>query len=214
MADNRLTTARIKNHLTYSWWKYLLCAVLCILGVDLLFAVTAYRAPEEKKIELYLCNGYADALALEEALWPELSARYPGQEELTVLNIDLTAGDIYAPMQFSTYVAAQQGDVCLLPASEVSRMAGDDMASVFVDLTPYIGSGVIDVSALSDAQEALIPAADGTGVYAIAADSLRGLDAYGCDPTGAMLCVMHYCGNLDTAAGVVGMLIELFSGQA
>ncbi len=210
MADNRLTSKRIKNHLTYSWWKYLLCTVLCVMGVDLLFAVTAYRPPADKQIELYLCNGYADALTLEETLWPELLARYPEQEELAVLNIDLTAGDIYAPMQFAAYVAAQQGDVCLLPENEVQRMAGDDMASVFVNLTPYIESGVIDVSGLGDAQDVLVPAADGTGVYAIAVDALQGLGAYGCDPSGGMLCVMNYGGNLDTAAGMVGMLIELF----
>ena len=123
MADNRITRKRLKNHFVYGWWKYLLAVVLCVMGVDLIFSMTAYRPPEDKKIELYMCNGYANTELLREELWPVLVERYPQQEDLTVLNIDLTSGDIYAPMQFSTYIAAQQGDVCLLPRSEVETVS-------------------------------------------------------------------------------------------
>ena len=58
MADNRITRKRLKNHFVYGWWKYLLAVVLCVMGVDLIFSMTAYRPPEDKKIELYMCNGY------------------------------------------------------------------------------------------------------------------------------------------------------------
>ena len=112
-----ITRKWLKNHLTYSWWKYLVLVVACVMGVDMLFAMTAYRVPEDKKVEVYILNDYIQAQALEETLWPPFAEAYPDQEQLTVLNINLAGGDIYAAMQFSAYAAAQQGDVCLMPVS-------------------------------------------------------------------------------------------------
>ena len=86
MAENRITKKILKNHWTYNWWKYLLAIVISVFGVDLLFSVTAYRPPENRKVELYLCSGYADADAVHADFWPALKARCPEQEELTVLN--------------------------------------------------------------------------------------------------------------------------------
>lgn len=214
MADNRITRKRLKNHFVYGWWKYLLAVVLCVMGVDLIFSMTAYRPPEDKKIELYMCNGYANTELLREELWPVLVERYPQQEELTVLNIDLTSGDIYAPMQFSTYIAAQQGDVCLLPRSEVEKLTADGADSAFVELTPYLENGVIDASGVELEAGMYRSEAGETGLYAIPTDSLYGLLDYGCDPAGGMLCIMAFSGNQDTAAGVVGMLLDMLSGEA
>ena len=52
MADNRLTKKRLKNHFAYNWWKYALSAAVSAMLVSIVFAVTAYRPPAEKKVEL------------------------------------------------------------------------------------------------------------------------------------------------------------------
>ena len=57
MADNRITKHRVKNHWAYSWWKYLVMCVCVVFGVNMFFTMTAYRSPENKKVELYLCSG-------------------------------------------------------------------------------------------------------------------------------------------------------------
>ena len=57
MADNRLTKKRLKNHFAYNWWKYALSAAVSAMLVSIVFAVTAYRPPAEKKVELYVLNG-------------------------------------------------------------------------------------------------------------------------------------------------------------
>lgn len=208
MADNRITKRRLRNHVAYNWWKYAIVVVLSIMGVNLLFTTTEYRPPEERKIELYACNGYLDTAALEEDLWPQIVERWPDQEELIVMNIDLTSSDMYATMQFSTYVAAHQGDVCLLPVAEMKKLAQDGAEYAFLDLTPYINSGVIDAEGI-DLSAVIYTNEDGSeGIYGIPADSLYGLLSYGCDPAGSVLCVMVYSGNDDTAAGVAGLLIE------
>ena len=77
--------------------------------------------------------------------WPLLQARKPEQEKLTVININLTdSSNIYAPMQFSTYVAAQQGDLFLISRDEMLKITSDGAQESLVELTPYLESGAID----------------------------------------------------------------------
>ena len=130
MANQRLTKKKLKNHLAYSWWKYALAAAVSTMLVSIVFAVTEYRPPDDKKVEFYVLNSYADTETMQADFWPLLQARKPEQEKLTVININLTdSSNIYAPMQFSTYVAAQQGDlflICLLYTSVARKPADHD----------------------------------------------------------------------------------------
>lgn len=211
MSGEKLTLKWVKNHLTYGWWKYLLVAVISVFGVDLLFSVTAYRPPEDKKIELYLCSGYADSEAVKADFWPLLQERCPEQEELIVMNMNLASDDMYVRMQFSTYCAAQQGDVFLLPRSEFKKLAADGADETFIELSEYLDSGVIDARGI-DLEQTTLPAASGEpGVYGIAADTLYGLLDYGCDPADSVLCIMFYNGNDDTSAAMIDLLIEHLS---
>lgn len=213
MADNRITKKRIKDHWHYGWWKYAIWLVLTLFGIDLLFAVTAYRSPEEKRLQLYMCNGYADAQALQEDLWPALLEACPGQEELIALNIDLTSSDYYSQMQFTTYIAAQEGDVCLLPAGQIKSLAEDGAERAFLELTPYVESGVIPTEGIDLTPGMLRDSAGREGLYAIPADGLYGLYEYGCDPAGGMLVAMAYGGNDDTAATLLGQMIGRFTAE-
>ena len=209
MTKNRMTKAWLKNHISYCWWKYLLMAVLCVVGVDVLFAVTQYRPPEEKKVEIYVLNDYAETEAMSQELEPLFFERCPDQEELTVLNINLGSDDMYARMQFTTYAAAKQGDVYMLPAGELLALTQESV-DAFVDLKPYIESGVIDVRGI-DVSSGVMRRADGSeGVYAIPADTLYGMFAYGNDPAGSMLCMPAFGGNDAHAAQAIDLLIEQY----
>ncbi len=214
MAENRITKKWLKNHWHYSWWKYLLLICLCVAAVDVAFTMTAYRAPEEKKIEVYILNDYCDSIALKQDLEPLFFAAHPEQEELTVLNINLASDDMYASMQFSTYAAAQQGDVCLLPAGELAKLTAEGADHALLELTPYLDSGVINAKEIDLTRGVLRDSEGGTGVYAIPADTLRGFEKYGNDPSGSYLCILDYNGNDDTSAAVLNMLIEQYGAQA
>lgn len=211
MSGERITRKWLINHFTYNWWKYLLVAVISAFGVDVLFSVTAYRPPENRKIELYLCSGYADTEAVRADFWPELQARCPEQEELIVMNINLASDDIYSRMQFSTYCAAQQGDVCLLPRSEFRKLADDGGDQAFTELSGALGSGAIDARGI-DLTDTTLPAESGEmGIYGIPADTLYGLLDYGCDPADSVLCIMFYNGNEDASAAMLDLLVERLS---
>lgn len=208
MAGGRLTRKWLKHHFSYNWWKYAAVVVLCWLGVDILFAVTAYRPPEEKKLELYVLNDFVTTEPLHDALWPQIQEYSPDQEELTVMNINISGDDMYAYMQFSTYVSAKQGDVCIMPRSEVNKLAVDGAEYAFVELTPYIESGVIDPKGIDLSSGMLKTEAGAEGLYAIPADSLSGLLDYGNDPTGSYLVMFAHGGNDDNAAVLLDLLIR------
>ena len=213
MADNRITKSRLRNHWLYGWWKYLIVVIVGVFGVDMVFAMTRYRPPENKKVEVYMCNGYMDATAVEETIWPVFVGAYPEQEELTVMNINLLSDDMYVDMQFTTYIGAGQGDLLVLPKEETGRLIGEDpVEEAFADLTPYIESGVIDVTGI-DLSAGMFKRSDGTqGVFAIPADSLGGLWLHGENPPGGLMCILTNCGNVDHAAAVLGLMVRQYHG--
>lgn len=208
MEKSKITRRWLKNHFTYSWWKYLLLIVLGVMGVNLIFTTTEYRPPEEKKIELYVCNGYADTAGMQQTLWPLLLQCAPDQEELTVLNIDMVSGDIYASMQFSTYAAARQGDILLLPAGEMQRLTAEGANYAFADLTPYLESGVLDTADIDLSAGVMADENGEEGIYAIPADTLYGLLEWGNDPAQSMLGVTAYSGNEENAVKFLNLLIS------
>ena len=213
MADNRITKHRLKNHWTYSWWKYLLMAVLVVCGVNIVFSMTAYRAPEHRKLEIFLCNGWADAMKMQEELWPAVQEMAPDQEEMIVMNIDLTSNDAYTRMQYSTYMAAQQGDLLLIPKSEMKQLAGDEAWVAFVELTPYIESGLLDVKDIDLTSGMYRDEYGEKKLYGIPADTLYGLTPYGIDPADSMMVVTAFSGNEENVVRLMDLFIERFSTE-
>ena len=59
-----LNSRTLRQHFAYSWWKYLLVALLAFGLVDVLYTVTAYRSPANKVVEFYVF-GMADQEKLD-----------------------------------------------------------------------------------------------------------------------------------------------------
>jgi len=212
MIKERITKKWLRNHLSYCWWKYLALAAACVFCVDILFTMTAYRPPEEKKVEIYVLNDYVEASAVQAELSSLFFERFPEQEELTVLSINIGSDDMYARMQFTTYAAAQQGDVYMMPVSEFRNLTAEEY-DAFVDLAPYMESGVIDAQDI-DVSGYVVQNADGSqSIYAIPADTLYGLTQYSNDPAGSVLCLTSFGGNIDHAAQTLNLMIEQYHGE-
>ena len=213
MADNRITKYRMKNTSAYSWWKYLLMVVCVVLGVNMFLTMTAYRSPENKKVEIYLCSGWADTEKAQADLWPLLKEIAPDQEEMLVANIDLVGQEYYAIMQFTTYVAAQQGDVMLLPKKEFIKYASDDAWGMYTDLAPYIDKGMLTVDAIDLSACTLQDASGRRGIFGIPADTLYGLTDYSIDPADSMLIVTAYSGNEETCVKMINEMVRRFQTE-
>lgn len=213
MADNRITKHRVKNHWAYSWWKYLLMVVCVVFGVNMFFTMTAYRVPENKKVELYLCSGWADAEMAYADMWPMLQEIDPEQEELLVMNIDLMGQEYYSIMQFTTYVAAQQGDIMLLPKGEFKKYASEDAWSMYAELTPYMENGDLNTGDIDLTIGTMTNASDESGVFGIPADTLYGLVDYGIDPADTVLAVTAYSGNEEACVKMLDAMIRRYQTE-
>ena len=110
----------VRQHLAYSWWKYALVIVLGAVAVNFYFTVTAYRTPPEKKIELYI-SGACDQEKLDAYLENVRETRLPEMEE--ILSVQLTVDSTYSAMQLTTYLAAGEGDIYVLPREQFVSMA-------------------------------------------------------------------------------------------
>ena len=73
-----LNKNRLRNHFTYSSWKYIAIVIASIFGWNLLYTMTAYRSPEHLRIDVYIQSGTASqetVNALRMALMAFFSSR-------------------------------------------------------------------------------------------------------------------------------------------
>ncbi len=115
-----VTARSLKQHFTYNWWKYLLIILLTFGAVDLFYSVTAYRPPEEKKIELYV-YGLMNEEKLSAYMDKVRQTEMADMEEMTP--VQMTDDATYGPMQLMTYLAAREGDLYLLPREQYISIA-------------------------------------------------------------------------------------------
>ena len=115
-----VTGRKIREKLTYSWWKYALVIVLGAFAVNLHYTVSTYRPPADKKIDLYML-GTIDDDGMRDYVNRVHETRMPDMEEMSVLL--LTKDSDYGNMQLTTFVGAGEGDVYLLPRDEFVTLA-------------------------------------------------------------------------------------------
>ena len=106
-----VTSARLKEHFRYNWWKYLLIVAIGFGLVDLLYSVTAYRPPREKTLGLYV-YGYTDDLKLSSYLENIRETELADMEKIS--SVRMLDDSAYGPMQVMTYLSAGEGDLYLL----------------------------------------------------------------------------------------------------
>ena len=115
-----INSKTLKQHFAYSWWKYLLVALIAFGLVDLLYTMTAYRSPANKKVEFYVYG-----MMEQEKLTSYMeNVRVTEMEDMEVMTpLQLMNDSYYGPMQLMTYMAASEGDVYLLSRDEFVTLA-------------------------------------------------------------------------------------------
>lgn len=137
-----VTKENIKNHMTYSLWKYVLMAVLVMFGWSLIYTTTAYRSPQNKRIDVYIQSYTAStetADAFMEPVWKEM---VPEME--TVASVIMPLIDDYnTGMQIMAYVAAGDIDIFFMNEQYFKTYAGQGL---FLPLEEMVENGTINVS--------------------------------------------------------------------
>lgn len=205
MQETKITKARIKNHFTYSWWKYVLLVLAAIIGWNLIYTSTAYRPPKGKRLDIYFVT---NAVPDETLAWmkDDILERYPEVEDSSVASIVYTADDnYYGSMQLTTYVGAGEGDLILLPRERFEMFA---KGGTFFPLDEVIESGALDLRGIDISATTLTTDEGETGIYGVPLTSLYGLMEYSVDNRDLVVGVLAYSPNFDRAVDWIDWLIE------
>lgn len=108
--------------MTYNWWKYLLSAVLIGFGISLLFTMTRYSVPEDKKIELYV-YGYVADEPMQQYLDTVHEEEFPEMEELSHLIV--TPDEQYGDMVLQVRLMSSEGDIYVLPKDQFFNISSN-----------------------------------------------------------------------------------------
>lgn len=208
-----LTKERLRNHFTYSIWKYILAVGLCIVCVNLLYTTTAYRSPEHLRVDLYVqsptaTDEYVDAFMNE--VWKN---SVPEMETVDSIMLTSTSDDYYGDMQLSIYIMAREGDIYILRSQDYKKFASQ---GCFMDLAEYIDEGVIDTGDI-DLSAGYVSLIDENGLpygdkqlFGIPCKDLPGFkNAMYVDSSDLVLGVTVYNGNTDNVIAFVNELLRL-----
>jgi len=144
----RITGQDLRNHLRYFGWVYVLIVALSFGLWNMVYTQTAYRPPQDKRIDVYIQSSSADQEMVNAYLLPIWQAAVP-EEELVQAVLMMGSGgenDYYANIQLMTYIAAAEGDIYMLSTADFKRLAAQ---GAFVSLDEVIRQGKIQVQELS-----------------------------------------------------------------
>ena len=193
----------LKQHLTYNWWKYVLALIAGTFLVNLLFTVTNPRIPEDKRVDFYI-YGYVSQERLQPYMDTVHREQMPDMESLSF--VTMIPDDAYGPMQLTTYVAVQEGDLYLLPREQFLSLSG---SGAFLpledqkDLMDFFTEKGLDLRrgwrTLQDSSE--------THLFGIPAEFLPDLSNF-CLAEDGFLCVLINGGNAENTLKFLRILCD------
>lgn len=212
-----ITGKRVRTHFTYYFWVYILVAAASIFGWDLLYSVTAYRAPEDKRLDIYIQYPTVSeerAAAFFQPIWEET---VPDMEEVSSVILTSSSDDYYGAMQLTVYIMAQEGDIYLLSSADFKKFASQ---GVFVDLQPYVDSGMLNTEGI-DLSAGFVAAVDDEGLplserqlFGIPAYTLYGyIPGLGMDNRDMVISATVFSGNEENAIKFMNGLIQAGRGD-
>ncbi len=130
----------LKHHMTYGLWKYALMAACVVMGWSLVYTTTAYRSPQDKRVDVYIQSNTASSELVEKFLEPIWKETVPEME--TVNGVVMSLIDDYTTtMQLMTYMAAGEADIYFMSEQYFKNYASQGS---FLELEDLVESGRID----------------------------------------------------------------------
>lgn len=211
----------IRNHLAYSGWKYALLAVLSIFCWSLIYTQTAYRSPQDKRIDVYIKSSTVSTEMADKFMEPIWKSTVPSMEVVSSVSL-LNSSDYSAVMQLQVYLAAGEGDIYILPAQDYRTYAASE---TFLQLDDLIASGVINVDGINlDGASVMVvddyddegsPIYTGEkGVFGIPMDTLYAfMDGMQLDNRGMYMCIAANNQNDENVIPFFNALLQAGRGE-
>lgn len=130
----------LKHHMTYGIWKYALMAACVVMGWSLIYTTTAYRSPQEKRVDVYILSNTASSELVDKFLEPIWKETVPEMESVSGVVVSLI-DDYTTTMQLMTYMAAGEADIYFMNEQYFKSYASQGS---FLELEDLVESGQID----------------------------------------------------------------------
>jgi len=209
--DKPLTKENIQNHFHYGWWKYAVMAICVLVGLNLFFTTTRYRAPRHLRVDWYISSSGANQEALLAYMEEARLLIMPDMEEVNcVVMMTNDGSDPYAGMQLSTFLMAGEGTIYLLNANDFKAYASQ---GVMLALDDYITAGDLNTGDL-DLSGGIISRRESdddpyvTALLGIPADEMFGLWDFNVDNRGMVFCVASMSGNNENAVKMLDYMVQ------
>ena len=212
-----ITRKTIRTHITYNFWKYILVIAAAVFGWDLLYAMTAYKSPEDKRIDIYIQSPLVTEQRAEAFFQPIWEERVPDMEVIDSVILASSTQDYYGNMQLTVYIMAKEGDIYMMSSADFKSFASQ---GIFLNLQPAIDEGLLHVDNL-DLSAGYVALVDENGLptgdrqlFGIPAASLGGLaEGLGMDTRDMVISVTSYNGNDENVISFLDGLIEAGNKQ-
>ena len=199
MLDLKITKQRLKDHLYYSKWLYLVAAAIALVIFSLIYQIAEPVVPKGLKVDIAVIGFSVDET--EKTVWEDdiLSILPEDQQEVNIYSLALPTDDSsngFAVYQILTAkMTAKEDDILILPkdlylsfASQGAFLAVDDIVSRYelpegLDLDEY-------KVAVTDEQTAQEP-----HLYGFPIDNISGFRDMGIDPEGKVMTILVYTEN-------------------
>ena len=216
-----LTKKKVSDHLTYNLWKYVILCAAAFLFWELFYTQTAYRVPQEKRVDVYIKSGTTSQEITDAFLEPLWKESVPDMELVssTLLSI---GDDSTSVMQLAVWIAAGEGDIYILPLSDFKSYAS---SGAFLSLEEYVAGGVLNTEGidLSSGKVQTYLGMDDKGndtyeeeprLYGIPMDSLYGyMEGMSLDNRGMVMAVLAANRNTDNVVTFMNALIQAGRGE-
>lgn len=222
MPDTRITKERLKTHLHYGKWIYILIAAVAFFVVEMAYTMTEYRPDRYHRVDIQLVGNAIlrdeklEAVAKNAAA--AVSAQDPRLEAVNFYSIAYSgdaSSDIYGAQKYAVMLAAGEGGIYFINRTLLENMVAQGGA---LPLDAYVESGVLPAEfavSLPEADEEGRPT-EKTHVYALDASGLGVMlsDEIGYDSRGKYAVIFAACVNPDTAAAVLRNVFDQLMGPA
>ena len=115
-----ITKEKFQNHITYSSWKYILLVVAAIFGWNIIYSVTQYQPPEEKKVILGIFS-YGEDVNITPYMQRIQAELLPEMEDVSAQYI--MPDETYGDMILTARIAARECDMYILPRTQFQNYA-------------------------------------------------------------------------------------------
>ena len=215
-----LNRDNLRTHFTYSTWKYALVLVAAIFGWSLIYTVTAYRSPQNKRIDLYIQSATTTSDTVDAFIKPIWEETVPDMESVKSVVL-LTGEDYSATMQLTTFIYAGEGDIYFLTEQSYKSMAS---AGAFLPLEEMVESGEISldgidlkkgwITVVDEYNDGDAPRATSQHLYGIPLDTFYGfMSGMMLDNRGMYACILGANQNDDNVIPFFNALLQAGRGE-